>query len=82
MKVANAIELLSKLRADEDIVIFWWDRSDFDYLNEEDGLVLTEERWAGAVQRIEKLADEDWFGVHDQVSDVAWDWAQEPEEVA
>lgn len=79
MKVANVIELLSHLRPDEDIAIFWSQRSDFDYLNEEDGLVLTDDRWSDAVRTIEKG---DWFGVQDQVSEIVWDYAQEPEEVA
>lgn len=81
MKVANAIELLSSLRPDEDVFILWWGKSDFDYLNEEDGLVLTEERWGWAVHEIEKMADHDSFGVYDNISDVVWEWAQEPEEV-
>lgn len=78
MKVANVIELLSHLRPDEDIVIFWMEQSDFDYLNEEDGLILTDDRWRDAVRTIEKG---DWFGLQDQVCDVVWDYAQEPEEV-
>jgi len=81
MKVANVIEMLSNLRPDEEIFILWWDKSDFDYLNEEDGLVLTEERWGWAVHEIEKMSDYDSFGVNDHICDVVWEWAQEPEEV-
>lgn len=79
MKVADVIEILSSLPPDEHLAIFWSAKSDFDYLNEEDGLVLTDDRWVDAVRTIEKG---DWFGVQDQVSEIVWDYAQEPEEVA
>lgn len=78
MKVANAIELLSALKPDDDIVICWWEKSCMDYLCEDD-LVLADDGWEMAVRKVEQLANDDWFGLYEQVSAVAWEYAQEPE---
>ena len=65
MKVRTLKAMLDGLRDDDDICALMWDKSCFDY-SENDGVTLTEENWALVCQEFER---EDFIDIGEWIAD-------------
>ena len=66
MKVSEAMQLLSVLHPDEEIIMLMWSRSDVDYL-QDDELQLAPDKWSQIVSEFDE-ADHLGDSIHDWVT--------------
>lgn len=74
MKVSEAMQQLSVLHPDEQIIMLVWSRSDVDFL-QDDELQLSPDKWRQIVSEFEE-ADHIGDGVHDWVTASVLEYAE------
>lgn len=74
MKVSEALQLLSVLHPDEDIIMLMWSRSDVDNL-QDDELQLAPDKWSQIVSEFEE-ADDLGDSIHDWVTASVLEYAE------
>lgn len=78
MKVSTAIKNLQELNPDEEIIINWFNKSNFeDYYNDEEP--ATDDQWLSLVNHLER-ADQFWQSNHYAIEAEIGNWQDQQEE--